>query len=316
MKIPTLIGVALIIALIVTGVLFYMRRQTPVPSDITVTDLKVVNISDTSATVVWQTSKPVSSLLFYGENPSPNTEAADNRDRIEPQNRITHFVTLNNLKPKTKYFFKTSNGGSFFPETPQEFMTADVLPHTEEITFSFIKPIKGTVLNINLNPVDESLIFLNIPGAQELAAFSSTAGNFVVSLKTVLNEDLSQVFTIAQDTTADLIITKGGLQSRIKINISDSTVNLPPISLGNNLDLTNYVASPITTISIGQNNTVKLDFNNDNKINSLDLAILRTKSSSKTLPSAEDLAKFDITRDGIIDQNDVDSFSKSLTGRP
>lgn len=316
MKIPTLIGVALIIALIVTGVLLYFRQQAPVESDISVTDLKVVNISDTSAVIVWQTSKPVRSLVAYGESMSFNMEETDNRDRIEPQNRITHFVTLNSLKPKTKYFFKTSNEGSLFPQTPQEFITATALPKTEEISFSFIKPIKGTVLNVNLNPVEESLIFLNIPGAQKLATFSSTAGNFVISLKSVLNKDLTEVFSIAQDTSADLVITKGNLQSQVKINISDNTVNLPPISLGNNLDLTNYVSAPITAISIGQNNSVKLDFNNDNKINSLDLAILRTKSSSKTLSSAEDLAKFDITRDGIIDQNDVDSFSRSLTGRP
>jgi hypothetical protein len=316
MKIPTLIGIAVIVALIVTGALFYLRKDAPTGSDIKVTDLTVVNVSDTSATIVWQTSVPSTGSVLYGENPDPRSKQNDNRDHAQQQNRITHFVTVNNLKPKTKYFYRILNNNVSHPQTAQEFVTADKIPETDEISFSFIKPIKGTVLSTNLNPVDESLVFLKIPGAQSIATFSSTAGNFILSLKTILNENLSGLYLIASETQAQITIVKGNLKSDVKMTISDDTVNLPPIALGNNLDLTDYVTPPITAISIGQNSSVKLDFNDDNKINSLDLAILRTKSSAKSLPSKEDLDKFDITRDGVIDQSDVDSFSRSLTTGP
>ena len=313
MKIPTLIGIALIIALIGSLGLWFLNRQK-ISSEVSfnIADLEVVNITNTTATVIWQTSVNTQGEVVFGESENLNNNASDVRDLEKAQERIVHFVNLKDLKPDTKYFFKVQNNSALYPEKPQEFKTASVKA-IGELDFSFLKPIKGTILNTDLNPVDESLIFVEIPNAQKLATFSSTSGNFILPLKQVLNENLAQVASIAQDTPAILIVKKSSLESKVKLLISDETVNLPPITLGTNLDLTNYSQSPISTISIGQHQKVNLDFNNDGKINSLDLAILRGKADSKRVLSLEEQSQFDITSDGVINQEDIDEFSKALT---
>lgn len=314
MKIPTLIGVTLIITIIASAILFFYRQKPESAQQTNIMDLQAVNIFDTATTIVWQTSTPVIGEVIFGENETLNLKASDNRDRGRLDPRTTHFVTLKNLKPNTKYFYKVKNNSSEYPEKSLDFTTALSPSSSDEVSFSFLKPLKGTVLNTNLNPIDESLIFLTLPGAENLATFSSTAGNFILPLKQVYTPGLDQIFTIPPDTKGSLTIKKGTLQSEVKIVISDATVNLPPVPIGNNLDLTNYKPQPISVISIGSNSRAKLDFNNDGIINSLDLAILRGKASSKQILKLEEQAGFDINSDGIVDQKDVDEFSRALTG--
>lgn len=247
MKIPTLVGLALILALIGSLVFwFFNSEKTQNKSNVETRDLQVVNISDTMVTIVWQTNLPTIGEVHFGESENLNYKSKDNRDLKKPNERFTHFVTLKNLKPYTRYFYRIINNSRSYPAYPEktlEFTTANI-NNPDDLNFSFLKPIKGTVLNTNLNPIDESLIYLNIPGAQNLATFSSTAGNFILPLKLVLSEDFSQVFNIPPDTQATLTIKKGGLESKINLSISASTVNLPPVSIGSNLDLSSYIKPP------------------------------------------------------------------------
>lgn len=311
MKIPTLVGIALIAALIGSLVLWFFYRENSEEDKIEISDLQTANISGDSATILWQTNSPTIGQILYAETENLKQTAPDNRDFKNPLQRFTHFVTLKNLKPNTRYFYKVKNNNSLMPEKALEFKTANFKP-SEDLDFSFLKPIRGTILNTNLNPIDESLIFLEIPEAQNLASFSSTAGNFILPLKLVLSKDGAKIFNIPQDTEATITVKKGKLESKVKILISDSTVNLPPIAIGNNLDLSSYVQAPITAISFGQESPVSLDFNSDGIINSLDLAILRGKAGTNSVLSIEERQKFDINSDGIVDQRDVDTFSKTL----
>ena len=314
MKIPTLIGVTLIIALVASYVLFFYRQKPETARQPVVSDLQALNIFDTAATIVWETDTPTIGGVVFGENENLNQKAADNRDRGQPQARVTHFVTLNNLKPATKYFYKIGDGSSESSEKNLTFTTAAGQPSSDELSFSFLKPLKGTILNVNLNPIDESLIFLNLNGAEKMATFSSTAGNFILPLRQVYNSKLDQLFSIPPDSPATLTIKKGPLQSEVKILISDTTVNLPPLTIGNNLDLTKYKPQPISVISINSNGRIKLDFNHDGIINSLDLAILRGKIGSKQILKLDEQALYDVNSDGLVNQKDVDEFSKALTG--
>lgn len=312
MRIPTLIGIALIIALLGSlGFWFFSREKNQTQTSFAVSNLEIANTSNSAITIVWQTNLPAVGQIHFGESENLNQKASDNRDYKTSTPRLTHFATLKNLKPNTRYLYKIVNDSGSYPLKALEFKTANAA-NLDDLNFSFIKPLKGTILNTNLNPIDESLIFLEIPGAQSLATFSSTAGNFILPLKLVLNKDLVQVFNIPPGTIAILTVRKGTLESKVKISISDSTVNLPPVTIGSNLDLTNYVKSPLTTITIGQGRKGTSDFNNDGKINSLDLAILRGKAGSRSTLSREDQIKFDINSDGIVDQNDIDVFSRSL----
>lgn len=316
MRIPTLLGITLLITAIASGFMYYFfLRPEAVETDAQISDLQVVNVSGNSATVIWQTSVPVIGKVMYSQSEPVSQEASDNRDRGQSKPRTVHFVTLSGLNSNTRYVFKIQNDSTIFEKT-SEFRTASA-PEAppNELTFSFIKPLKGTILNTNLNPVDESLVFVIIPGAQPLATFSSTSGNFIMPLKKVFNKELTKVLTIEPGSQAEVMALKGTIKSNVKITISDETMNLPPIPLGTNLDLENFESLPMKTITFNESKlTQSFDFNNDQKINSLDLAILREATNPRNAASIENTAKYDLNLDGIVDKSDVDLFSKKLTG--
>ncbi len=314
MKIPTLLGVAAIATLIaLAGLYYYYTPKTPLADSFNVTDVKVVNVTADSATVVWQTTTPSVGEVMFGKEEPLSLSALDTRDRGLKRARMVHFVTLNDLTPGTKYLYRVKNDESISQEKALGFETAKFVENREEVIYSFIRPIKGTILNTNLNPIDESLIFLEIPGAQSLATFSSTAGNFVLPLKTVLNSDLDKLFTIESGTEAVLTIMKGALRSGVRISISEEKVNLPPVPIGSNLDLTNFKPQPFNKITFSTVPTIGSDFNGDQKVNSLDLAILREAAGDGNSGSVNTQSNFDINKDGIVDQDDVNEFARSLT---
>lgn len=315
MKIPTVLGFATIITLMALGGLYYYYSpKEETSANYGVADIKVVNITSNSATVVWQTNMPSVGGVFYNDSEQLSQKAADSRDRGLKRARMVHFANLSNLKPGTKYLYKVTNDEVAFPDQALGFETAKFeLKQEDEITYSFLKPLKGTVLNTNLNPVDESLVFLEIPGAQSLGTFSSTAGNFVLPLKTVLSTNLDKLFLIPEDTQAALTVLKGSLRSEVKVTISDNKVNLPPIPVGSNLDLTNFEPQPFNKITFSTIPTIGSDFNGDQIINSLDLAILREAAGEANSGSVNTQSNFDINKDGIVDQDDVNEFAKSLT---
>lgn len=310
MKIPTLVGIALLITLIVSIGLFIYYRSEKKTAAFQISDVEVVNIGNTTVTVVWQTATPTVGEILYSADESLSEKAVDNRDRRQIRPRLIHFVTINNLKQNTRYFYKVKNDLELSPKA-LDFKTGNAAAADDELSFSFIKPIKGTVLNTNLNPIDESLVFLKIPGAAKLATFSSTAGNFILPLKTVLSENLNQIYVIAPDSPAELSILKGQLRSTIKIVISEDTVNLPPIAIGSNLDLTNFKPQPLTSIIFGGTRAGSLDFNGDGRTNSLDLAQLREIAKPDGLKGT-DASRYDVNGDGEVNQQDVDEFSKSI----
>lgn len=309
MKIPTLVGIALLITLIVSVGLFIYYRSQEKAAAFQISDVDVVNIGNTTATVVWQTATPTTGEVVYSEDETLSEKAIDNRDRRQIRSRLVHFVTINNLKPNTRYFYKVKNDLEMSPKA-LEFKTGNATEPEGDLNFSFIKPLKGTVLNTNLNPIDESLVFLKIPGAEKLATFSSTAGNFILPLKTVLSENLNQIYIIAPDSAAELSIVKGSLRSTIKIIISEDTVNLPPIAIGSNLDLTNFKPQPLANIVFGGTRASSLDFNGDGRTNSLDLALLREVAKPGGLKGT-DSSRYDVNGDGEVDQKDIDDFSRS-----
>lgn len=314
MKIPTLLGIALILAIAVSAFFYFYYKKPPPASDFIVSDLQVVNIFETSSTIVWQTKLPTIGQVLYSENENTQNKAKDVRDQADPVGRLVHFVNIDSLKPNTKYFYRIQNNGVNYSDKVLEFKTASqISTNSDELYFSFIKPLKGTILNTNLNTIDESLIFLKIPGANNLATFSSTSGNFILPLKKVLNQDLNDLFSIAQKTPAELIIKKGDLEAKVKILISDETTTLPPIPIGANLDLSNFKPKTISIIKFS-NSKANFDFNSDGKINSLDLAILREKTQPKNPLTPSDQTRFDLNSDGFVSQDDINIFSKALIG--
>lgn len=313
MKIPTLLGLALLITAIALGSMIYLYQQNLDQKDQSLFSpkkIEVLNISDTSVTIVWQTDSKTTGQIIYGPSQTLDKTQTDNRDKKEIREHVVHFVTLKDLKPDTKYFYQIKSSNFLFPKKPLDFKTAKTIENSTETALN--KPIQGTVLNINLNPIDEALVFLKIEDASDLATFSSTAGNFIIPLTDLRTRDLGSYYQITREIPASLQIVKGDLISSVEITLPLNQI-LPPLTLGQNINLKDFIASESSRVKkqkeLESPELVnKFDLNFDGKVNSLDLAKVIDLYNSKQKDK-----KADFSQDGVIDQKDIDIISKALS---
>lgn len=87
---------------------------------------------------------------------------------------------------------------------------------------------------------------------------------------------------------------------------------LPPVHLGQNLDLTITEETPLEATNLDY------DLNGDGKINSADYALLSSclgKSPNTSLAEGKSCNKTDINKDGSINQQDMDLMTQKFSGQ-
>ncbi|MBI2022620.1 fibronectin type III domain-containing protein [Candidatus Daviesbacteria bacterium] len=192
MKLPTLLGLLLLLVALGLGVaLYFFREDLLTKQQVVFAPLKieVANISDNSSTIIWQTQEQAFGDVLLKENSSSIEVLPDDRDGKDPKKRFTHFVTLKNLKPNTKYSFKVRNNNLHYPKDFQEFKTTSAF----DKDFREEKPVIGTVIGKDSKPVDEAVVLFKIDGATKLAVFTNPTGNFIILIKNLYTEDLSDL---------------------------------------------------------------------------------------------------------------------------
>lgn len=313
-RIPTLLGLGvLIVGLVMGGFLVLQRQiltsranQSFLPKNVT-----VANISDTSFSIFWSTDQPTTGFVQAGPASSLEGSYLDERDSQSPKLHNLHFVTLTNLKPNTLYYYQIRSGPNLYPKaTPATTKTAPTLEVGEKY-----QPIMGVILAPDKKGA-EALVILDLPEAQKLATITKAASNFVLPLTGIRTSSLDQPFFIPEETIATLTISNSKTSSQVKIFLPPQGNPLPPITLSQDVDFTNQQASPSSSLA-------KFDLSGDGVINSLDAGLL-LKYFGKNFPDK----KMDLNKDGIIDQKDVDILrefipsenasksAQSPTGRP
>lgn len=318
MRIPTVLGLGVLILALGAGIVLINLHQKPqVSSDVSVPkNIEVVNISDTEAAIIWQTDKPTSGFVSFGESQALGEVQNDTRDKDNILPHSVHFVTLKDLKEDFTYYFKVRSGPYFYPDKPLSFKSAKSLSEdTKKAAQVVNKPLIGVVLNPDLSPADEALVLLKIEGAQTLASVTSKTGNFILSTAYLYKTNLSEGFILSQKITAILNIIKDNSATQIKITLPSDTP-LPRIIVGQNADLTQIatssskIASPSASPSPKQSNPY--DLNGDGRVNSLDLDIvLENVGRSSKDPKFNKAA--DLDGDGVVDQKDVDLMKQHLS---
>ncbi len=290
-RIPTLLGLTVIIEGIVSGILLNLKEQTFISKaspDLVPTNITLSNLSDTSVTISWQTLVAATSFVRFGQtNPNEQT-GLDDRDSKNPQPHWLHYVTLKNLSPKTTYQYKIISS-----KVSSETLTFTTgAPLSSQTGF---QPIIGSVLDNN-TPLDGALVYLSIADATTQAALTKNSGNFLIPISQIRKSDLSDIYPLTEETVAKLTILSEKGQATALFKLKNLKSGLPPLSLGENLDLTN----PIENINY--------DLNGDGKINSADMAMILQNFGPKPKNEQSSAAyqKADLNKDGVVDQKDID----------
>lgn len=299
LKIPTLLGISLIISGIVAGVFLTFREQSFISKaspDITPQNITLSNITDSSVTISWQTASPISSFITYSVENTQEQTALDERDNKTPEAHLVHYVTIKELLPKTGYQYRIISGK--IKSEISKFTTAS--PLNNQGSFN---PIIGSVLNAG-KPIDEGIAYLSIANATTLSSLVKNSGNFIIPVSQIIKEDLTDSFSLSEDTIAKITIVSADTQTKMLFKLKDSKTSLPVINLGEDLDLTT-IPIPIPTLEPQIIN--KYDLNSDGKINAADSSIilLNFGKNPKNL-------KADLNTDGIVDQKDLELIYKQI----
>ncbi|MBI4039777.1 fibronectin type III domain-containing protein [Candidatus Daviesbacteria bacterium] len=300
-KIPTILGLAVLIVGLGVGVFLTVQRQiftSKAALSSTPKNITVANLSGHTASVYWQTDEAVTGFIQAGENSSLGQTFKDDRDIDNPVPHQVHFVTLANLKPNTIYYYKIISGSSTFPESELlNFKTPALVSPLDQ------KPIIGTLLGSDKKPITEALILLAVPGGQNLATVTKLEGNFILPLTELKNTDLGSSYNLSQNNpTALLTIFNNQAISKISLKLPFDKI-LPPITLGQNLDL----SSPQATVSAGSS---KFDLNHDGVVNLIDRSILMQAIGKKPTNNAADF-----NGDGVVDQKDLNLIDAVISNQ-
>lgn len=302
-KIPTILGLGIIFLGIVIGVYLVLREQvflSQAAPNLTPKDVTFTNITEDSAVISWQTPSEAASFITFGQGNPREQTVLDDRDNNPPAGgpkpHLTHYVTLKNLLPKTIYQFKIISGKL----TSDIFKFETAAPLANQTGFT---PVIGSVLDED-TPLQDGIVYLSIQDATTQSALIKAGGNFLIPLSQIRKIDLSDTFSLTEETIAKLTIESDTSSSSVLFKLKTNSTPLPPIKIGQNIDLTTPTETPQPPST---SSLTKYDLNGDGKINAADNAIILLNFGKNPKDK-----KADINEDGTIDQKDLGLMSQKL----
>ena len=236
-KIPTIIGIVILIVSIGAGVCLIKNRQLfrlgAIP-DIAPKDVRISNITDSSFTVSWTTDKETSGFVKWGKNQT-------SLDKVESdtisEKGTTHSISVRSLTPLAQYYFKINSDGTDFDNqgTVWQIKTGS----------SLVEPQKNIIISGNLltqggKVVKDALVYFSIGGGSTLSTVTSKNGSWLIPISSARTKTLNSYIPIDEASTLiEISINAGSLGISSAQIYPQSAKPAPPIILGQVNDFKN-----------------------------------------------------------------------------
>lgn len=235
-KIPTILGVIILLIGTFAGVFFLSTRQvfkTGADASSAPKDIRVSNLTESSAVVSWTTGKETTGFLVWGE--SQNSVNKVEQEEGAPK-FFTHSITVNGLKPKSNHFYKINSDGTSFDNNgiPWQFTTGAELGIN-----SFTSVISGSVITPSGTPSVRSLVYITVDGYLA-STLTSETGNFVFQLGAIRTQNLLAFAQVDPAKTLLEVSIQAGPDGIASAQVFPQSANpILPIVLGRVYDLRN-----------------------------------------------------------------------------
>lgn len=240
-KIPTLLGVLILVIGIVAGVFLVQSDKifkTNASPDIVPQQVRITNISEKSFSVSWITDKNTQGFLSFGESSSLGNSTQQQENT--PAGTLVHQVNVDGLKAQTTYYFKVGSGKDLFDNNGQLYQakTAPSLsnPPQPDVVFGLIVDQTGS-------SIPQALVYLNLLGTTPLSVVSGSDGKWSLPLSTARSTNLSSFAQYSSESTIEILVQAGGKTATAKVKAQDAHP-VPNIILGQNHNFTNIKSLP------------------------------------------------------------------------
>lgn len=179
--------------------------NVPLVSALQISNVRVEEISDDSATVKWDTDEPANSFINYGEDKENLERTGDAREVLE------HQFTLSDLNAETTYYYSVESGEEIADNDGNYHSFETESPDTSapELFVELPEMIRGTRVSISgtSEPGIEIKLYLN----DELTrtVFADSNGNFTITEIYFENGGLFHVKIEAVDASGNLATFDG-----------------------------------------------------------------------------------------------------------
>lgn len=211
--------------------------------------VKITNLTENSFVVSWVTEEPTIGFIKFGETAvALSVTAIDDRDQLTGASGEyrTHYISIQNLKPTTKYYFKLGseknqlyddNGKAFELTTP----TPAGNPPPADTAY-------GTVITSANTPAEGAIVYLSLENATPISALVKQNGNWAANLSTARTSTLSQYASYdAKTARIDILVQPGTGDPAKVVALMANHQPIPTITLGQTQDFTNDNTSALAS---------------------------------------------------------------------
>lgn len=252
-KIPTLLGLFLLVLGIAAGVVLVGQRQifrlrgAPETSP---QDVRITNITEGGFTVSWSTSSQVQGAVVYGEGESLGQTQTDQTSGLN------HHIDIKNLKGNTQYFFKILSGTTTFDKDGASWTQKT----GRQLPLRAADIITGTVYSEGTKsqkPVRKALVYITVESGTTLSGITGDEGSFSANLAGIRTTALGSYLSYNNQTILSVFIKpEQGEVASAQVAVGN-TRPIPPLILGKTQDLrkitsgqTGELTSPKSNIEI------------------------------------------------------------------
>lgn len=235
-RIPTLLGVLILIGGLIAGVILVNMRQglesqagpTESPKNV-----KLSNRGATTFSVSWTTDVPLTGLIKYSEDPAKiTTPAGDARDQISGTSKgyTNHTVNVTGLGANKTYYFLIVSGSGTYNDTGKPFQirtTAQTIAPPEDVIF-------GKVVGVGGEAINEAIIFVEAEGGETLSTISRTDGTWRLNLANSKDKQGSVLTYDAQKALLSIFVQAGSAGTATAITDTSKDSPIPDIVIGKN----------------------------------------------------------------------------------
>jgi len=237
MRIPTMLGVVLLI-LGIGSTTFLLQNRTSfegqASEDKKPQNIRITNLTDSSVTISYQTSKPLFGSISYGETSSLEWKIRDERDYESgnPKQYLLHYMSITDLKPDTEYYFSILSDNNTFLNNgkPFTFRTAPTLSSVPPLNPKYSGSVAGTNAN------SEIILFVTSSG-QDYSTRVKNDGKYAISLANLRTQDFTSYYKLSPDDYLLLTFISPSEKAVIEIR-GDRESLLPAIVLSQSYDFT------------------------------------------------------------------------------
>lgn len=231
-RIPTLIGLAVLIIALVAGTILFSQgtgvfapRATP---QTTPKKIRLTNITDSGFTVSFLTDEQTVGHIKYGTDPKKtNSQASDDRDQLSGAvgKYSAHHISVRGLEPNTTFYYILGTGSGSFDNNGESFSVKT----TQRVGVpSAAKTIYGSVVSPEGSPAEGTIVYIKTQGAGEMSSLVKSSGSWAIPLSNARLEDGSAYAQI-QDSDV-LTIFVQGLSTALTSEISVAVTNAQPVA--------------------------------------------------------------------------------------